>query len=308
MGAEPGEAYVVLTVPADLDEDGCLEAARRDARARRGDRDDPRRRRRHPRPGARLRDAPSSVMRPRLSRFVRRAGARPGDALVLTRRAGRGRGGTAASRSRRRRARPARAGRRPACCRRQLEPTPRLAAGRALAAGGATAMIDISDGLGADAAPSRRGRRRRPADRRRGAADRGGGGRGGRGRRPRPAAAGGLRRRGLRAARRAAGRGARPGAAGSGERGRADPDRRGGRRARGSRSGCPGAGRSSRVGSTSWAERRSSLVAEQLADAAPPQHRLRDQRRLGPVVAGLDEGLESAPGCMTFLSAKKPGT
>ena len=25
MGAEPGEAYVVLGVPTDLDEDGCLE-------------------------------------------------------------------------------------------------------------------------------------------------------------------------------------------------------------------------------------------------------------------------------------------
>ena len=25
MGAEPGEAYVVLGVPPDLDEDGCLE-------------------------------------------------------------------------------------------------------------------------------------------------------------------------------------------------------------------------------------------------------------------------------------------
>jgi hypothetical protein len=35
------------------------------------------------------------------------------------------------------------------------------------------------------------------------------------------------------------------------------------------------------------------VVAEQLADAAPPQHRLGDQRGLGPVVARLDQALEA---------------
>ena len=49
MGAEPGEAYVVLGVPPDLDEDGCLELLDGIARARRRDRHDPGRRRRHPR-------------------------------------------------------------------------------------------------------------------------------------------------------------------------------------------------------------------------------------------------------------------
>ena len=35
MGAEPGEAYVVLIVPAGLDEEGCLEVRRRAGRGRR---------------------------------------------------------------------------------------------------------------------------------------------------------------------------------------------------------------------------------------------------------------------------------
>ena len=40
---------------------------------------------------------------------------------------------------------------RDACVRRQLDPEPLLACGAALAASGARAMIDVSDGLGADA-------------------------------------------------------------------------------------------------------------------------------------------------------------
>jgi hypothetical protein len=35
------------------------------------------------------------------------------------------------------------------------------------------------------------------------------------------------------------------------------------------------------------------VVGEQLADAAPAQHRLGDQRRLGPVVARLDQALQA---------------
>ena len=82
--------------------------------------------------------------------FVTRAGARPGDALVLT-----GEIGAAAAglllleQSELASAVSAETGERLRA--RQLEPNPRLAAGRALAEVGATAMIDLSDGLGADA-------------------------------------------------------------------------------------------------------------------------------------------------------------
>jgi hypothetical protein len=43
---------------------------------------------------------------------------------------------------------------------------------------------------------------------------------------------------------------------------------------------------------TSWVERH-GIVTQQLAHAAAPEHGLRDQRRLGPVVAGCDEILEA---------------
>jgi thiamine-monophosphate kinase len=77
------------------------------------------------------------------ARPVRRAGARVGDGLWVTGRLGGAALALAALR----------AGRRlgPHLFRRYAHPEPRIAAGRWLARHGATAMIDISDGLAADA-------------------------------------------------------------------------------------------------------------------------------------------------------------
>jgi thiamine-monophosphate kinase len=159
MGAEPGEAYVVLGVPTDLDEDGCLElldgmAALATATGTALAGGDLSR-------ALELFIAVTVVGHaPRPAGFVTRDGARPGDALVLT--GGLGGAGAglmlledpalddaAADID------PAIAGSMSASPTemlrgRQLEPTPRLGAGRALAAAGATAMIDLSDGLGGD--------------------------------------------------------------------------------------------------------------------------------------------------------------
>lgn len=149
MGAAPGEAYVVLGVPSDLDEGGCIElldgiaalAAGTGTTLAGGD----------------LTRAAELVLAITVvghasspGSFVNRDGARPGDVLVLTGELGgaaaghlllerpelgRGLPGAVAD----------------ALRRRQLEPQPQLDAGRALAAAGATAMIDLSDGLGGDA-------------------------------------------------------------------------------------------------------------------------------------------------------------
>jgi thiamine-monophosphate kinase len=83
--------------------------------------------------------------------LVSRGGALPGETIVLTGEIG----GAAAGRlllddPRLARAVPATTGERLRA--RQLDPSPRLGSGRALAAAGARAMIDISDGLAADAA------------------------------------------------------------------------------------------------------------------------------------------------------------
>ena len=149
MGAEPGEAYVVLGVPSDLDEDGCIELIEGIAAlgAETGT----------TLAGGDVTRAPALTLavtvvghaaRPEL--LVGRAGARPGDSLVLTGEIGGAAAGllllerpeleaaVGADTAARLRAR-------------QLEPRARLSAGRALARAGATAMIDLSDGLGGDA-------------------------------------------------------------------------------------------------------------------------------------------------------------
>jgi thiamine-monophosphate kinase len=146
MGAEAGEAYVVLGLPADEGEEvtlGIAEGIGRLARAT----------------GTVV--AGGDITRsPVLSVtvtvvgheapeiwLVSRAGARAGDVVAVTGELGGAAAalalldGTAAAEP------PSRA----ALLARQFAPDPRLAAGRALADAGATAMIDVSDGLGADA-------------------------------------------------------------------------------------------------------------------------------------------------------------
>ena len=168
------------------------------------------------------------------SDFVTRAGAQPGDALVLTGELGGAAAGLSSSRGRSRALRFAEDAAAALARLASSSRPPRLRAGRALAAAGARAMIDLSDGLGGDAghlaAASGVGLRidadALPL------ADGVDGGR--RRRRPRSAAARGLRRRGLRAARRAARREPRPRAARRRRGCRDRPDRRG-RRRRGGR-------------------------------------------------------------------------
>jgi thiamine-monophosphate kinase len=147
MGAETGEAYVVLGLPADGDDEqlclgiaeGIARLARRTGTAVLG--------------GDITRSPVLSVTvtavghEPRDAWLVSRAGARPGDVVAVTGELG---GAAAALRllDGTRAGEPAAPA---ALLARQFSPEPRLAAGRALADAGATAMIDVSDGLGADA-------------------------------------------------------------------------------------------------------------------------------------------------------------
>ncbi len=159
MGAEAGEAYVVLGVPDDLGEDDCIElldglialATATGTSLAGGD---------VTRAGELFLAVTVVGHAPAPDAFIRRSGAQVGDALVLTGAIGgaaaglhllenpsleadfaleAGMDGAAAKSAAE------------ALVKRQLEPAPRLAAGRALAAAGASAMIDLSDGLGGDA-------------------------------------------------------------------------------------------------------------------------------------------------------------
>ena len=148
MGAHPGEAYLQLGLPETIDEAESLEladgfaalAAQHRVAIAGGD----------------LSRAPSLILAVTVvgyvsapERAVLRTGATPGDAVVVTGELGGAAAGLLALR-------------RPQLVdgvseevanrlrRRQLEPEPRISAGRALADAGASAMIDLSDGLGAD--------------------------------------------------------------------------------------------------------------------------------------------------------------
>jgi thiamine-monophosphate kinase len=150
MGASAGEAYVALGISPDLDEAGCLElygglvalAAETGTAVVGGD----------------VSRAPVLVLAvtvvghaPSPEGLVGRDGAEPGQVLAVTGELG----GAAAGLSLLERpelgdaVEPAVA---KSLIRRHLEPQPRLAAGAALAASGAEAMIDLSDGVGSDAA------------------------------------------------------------------------------------------------------------------------------------------------------------
>jgi thiamine-monophosphate kinase len=143
MGAQAGEAYVVLGAPEGMSEAELLElgegmaavAAETGTAIAGGD----------------LTRAPALTLAvtvtgyaPRAEDFVTRGGARPGDVLVVTGELGGAAAGLLLLED------PSLAGD-DALRERQLDPTPLLAAGRALAAAGATAMIDVSDGLAGDA-------------------------------------------------------------------------------------------------------------------------------------------------------------
>jgi thiamine-monophosphate kinase len=156
MGAEPGEAYVVLGIPGDLDENGCLELL--DGIAQVAEENGT------TLAGGDVTRAPVLTLAMTVvghaksaDDLVTRSGAQVGDVLVVTGELGGAAAGllllegASGARSSLVAHRDTNDDRRRSLVARQLEPKPRLAAGQGLAATGATAMIDLSDGLGGDA-------------------------------------------------------------------------------------------------------------------------------------------------------------
>jgi thiamine-monophosphate kinase len=148
MGAAQGEAYVVVGAPAEMSDEDLLGIA--DGLAEMAIREEV------VVAGGDLVRSPVLVVsvtavgyEPGGARFVTRAGAKPRDLVGVTGELGGAAAAVELMAAGERRGDPADRGQ--GLLDRQLNPAPRLREGRALAKAGATAMIDISDGLGADA-------------------------------------------------------------------------------------------------------------------------------------------------------------